>query len=455
MSKSHNKNYRAQAAFSDSPEKTRSVSSKPEPSKSESSKSKSSSSEPIKLERVLVSDDFYWSVPGDVPASDRRYGMKMVPPGGPKVSDATETSNPSSLITNDTKEDANKPIAKEEALLDTATPEKNDSTQQFEKVTSKPEKEPQPAFVASTPVSIDTIKHDEGATTKPTTESKNKVAATILPRIDTGSTDSVYQAKATTITAEAEAKDESRVDSSQQQTPIVNKKIEPEQFIPSKPAYVVEEKNERSKWRPAWIVLPLLLLLAGGLYEAFNSDENVITPNVITSPVDAVNTNESETVIAIEQPQVADEAVISKAEVGQLPQVYYFTHVVVKGDTLWDISQKYLKDPFRYPELAESSNINNPDLIYPGEVITIATTQPVESSVQAQVSGETIAANIESSQLKPVSFITHVVVKGDTLWDISKKHLNNPFRYPELVQLSNIKNPDLIYPGDIVRIQVQ
>ena len=48
--------------------------------------------------------------------------------------------------------------------------------------------------------------------------------------------------------------------------------------------------------------------------------------------------------------------------------------------------------------------------------------------------------------------IIHIVVKGDTLWDISAKYLGNPFRYPELAKLSRINDPDLIYPGDLIRI---
>ena len=46
-------------------------------------------------------------------------------------------------------------------------------------------------------------------------------------------------------------------------------------------------------------------------------------------------------------------------------------HVVVKGDTLWDIAEKYTGDPFRYPVLAEASRIENPDLIYPGQNVII------------------------------------------------------------------------------------
>ena len=45
---------------------------------------------------------------------------------------------------------------------------------------------------------------------------------------------------------------------------------------------------------------------------------------------------------------------------------------IVKGDTLWDISAKELKDPFLWPRIwKENSWIENPHLIYPDQMIKI------------------------------------------------------------------------------------
>ncbi|MFT6927904.1 MAG: hypothetical protein ACJAZP_003551 [Psychromonas sp.] len=48
---------------------------------------------------------------------------------------------------------------------------------------------------------------------------------------------------------------------------------------------------------------------------------------------------------------------------------------------------------------------------------------------------------------------TYRVVKGDTLWDISSHFLNSPWLWPRLWQANGqIKNPHLIYPGDLLTL---
>ncbi len=53
------------------------------------------------------------------------------------------------------------------------------------------------------------------------------------------------------------------------------------------------------------------------------------------------------------------------------PPIHTHVYVVKKGDTLWDIAERFTGNPFAYHSIAGDSEIQNPDLIFPGQKVLI------------------------------------------------------------------------------------
>ncbi len=110
-----------------------------------------------------------------------------------------------------------------------------------------------------------------------------------------------------------------------------------------------------------------------------------------------------------------------------IKNVIYYT--VQRGDTLSKIASLY---GVTVEQIVELNNIQNPNLIYTGEVLKITTA--------------------DKSNTEPTSTTTtyYTVKRGDNLWRISRRYGTT---ISSIVMLNNIQNPNLIYPGQVLLIR--
>lgn len=99
-------------------------------------------------------------------------------------------------------------------------------------------------------------------------------------------------------------------------------------------------------------------------------------------------------------------------------------YTVKRGDTLWGIAKKF---GVTVSAVVNANNIRNPNLIYVEEVFIIPHMTSAES----------------------FEYTLYTVRRGDTLWGISRKFGTS---INSIVALNGIKNPNLIYAGEVFKI---
>ena len=109
---------------------------------------------------------------------------------------------------------------------------------------------------------------------------------------------------------------------------------------------------------------------------AQNADANIVTvepPDQKEQPEDAVPpAPEENTIVIVEQEKVEKQEVIpEKTEPAPEAKPQTVRYLIKWGDTLWDLSDTYYRNPWLYPIIARENKIKNPDLIIAGTYINI------------------------------------------------------------------------------------
>lgn len=105
------------------------------------------------------------------------------------------------------------------------------------------------------------------------------------------------------------------------------------------------------------------------------------------------------------------------------------SYTVQSGDTLSSIANRY---GTTVQELVSINQLANPNLIYPGETLRIATN-----------------STVHGSETRGTGSIIYTVQRGNTLSQIANSY---GVTVSHIVEINNIENPNLIYPGEKLRI---
>ncbi len=108
-------------------------------------------------------------------------------------------------------------------------------------------------------------------------------------------------------------------------------------------------------------------------------------------------------------------------------------YTVKRGDTLSGIAQRY---GVSVNQIAQINDILNINLIYPGEKLRITSLSNPNSSQNQNIT-------------EPTTNQRYIVQRGDTLSGIALRYGTT---VQNLVNLNNIRNPNLIYVGQIITI---
>jgi nucleoid-associated protein YgaU len=129
-------------------------------------------------------------------------------------------------------------------------------------------------------------------------------------------------------------------------------------------------------------------------------------------------------------------------EEGKLvPEGLPTTYKTQKGDHLWKIAEKFYGSGYNWVDIAKENKIKNSNILFVDQELNIPKIAVRQPKVKvAQDFGPAITGD------------NYTVAKGDSLWKVAVRAYGDGYQWVKIAHENNIKNPDLIYSGNVLKL---
>lgn len=126
---------------------------------------------------------------------------------------------------------------------------------------------------------------------------------------------------------------------------------------------------------------------------------------------------------------------------------------VKPGETLWSIAERSYGSGYNWVDIARANKLSNPNSIKTGDNLVLPKADQKNASSEPEWVGySSNSESANSSQMQRIAGKEYVIINGDNLWNIAVRAYGDGYRWAEIAKVNNISEPNLIYPGNKLRL---
>jgi nucleoid-associated protein YgaU len=144
-------------------------------------------------------------------------------------------------------------------------------------------------------------------------------------------------------------------------------------------------------------------------------------------------------------------------------------YTVQKGDHLWKIAENHYQSGYKWVDIAKANNLKNPSILIAGQELVMPELVKenevvAQNNIDPPVAPEhptpptapsaptTTSENSTTPGQQVINADTYMTVQGDSLWKIAVRAYGDGYRWPEIAKLNNLKNPNIIFVNQTLKL---